>query len=76
MHLTWISLLLMIGAILLFKRQASQAGVAHFQQTGPLTALPDGITPIAGWASRLVVIAHVLWILLTALARLRHPPNL
>jgi hypothetical protein len=74
MHVTWISFVLMGVAMMLFMRSLSQAGVDLSAQAGPLTALPAGVTPIVGWANRLLVAAYMLWVVLTALPILRHPP--
>jgi len=74
MHVTWISFVVMGAAMLLFMRSLSQAGVDLSAQAGPLTALPAGVTPVVGWANRLLVAAYMLWVVLTALPILRHPP--
>jgi hypothetical protein len=75
MHLTWISLVLMGAAMMLFMRSLSQAGVDLAAQTGPLTVLPAGITPVVGWANRLLVAAYMLWVILAALPILRYQPT-
>jgi hypothetical protein len=67
MHLTWISFVLMAGAMLLFLRSLSQVGIAPSAQSGPLVELPDGVTSFAGWANRLLVVAYLLWTVLAAL---------
>jgi hypothetical protein len=74
MHITWISLVLMGAAMMLFMRALTQAGVDLSARTGPLTALPAGVTPVVGWANRLVVAAYMQWVVLTALPILRQPP--
>ena len=73
MHLTWISFALMGGAMMLFMRSLSQAGVDLSAQVGPLTVLPAGVTPVVGWANRLLIAAYMLWVVLTAFPLLRHP---
>ena len=75
MHVTWISFVLMGAAMVLFMRALSQAGVDVSAQTGPLTVLPVGVTPLVGWANRLLVAAYMLWVVLTGLSILRHPPT-
>ena len=75
MHVTWISFGLMVAAMVLFMRSLSQAGINLSAQASPLTALPAGITPVVGWANRLLVTAYMLWVVLTALPILRHPPT-
>jgi hypothetical protein len=74
MHVTWISFVLMGAAMMLLMRSLSQAGVDLSAQAGPLTALPAGVTPVVGWVNRLLIAAYMLWVLLTALPMLRHPP--
>ena len=74
MHVTWISFVLMGAAMMLFMRSLSQAGVDLSAQAGPLTVLPAGVTPVVGWANRLLIAAYMLWVVLTALPILRHPP--
>jgi hypothetical protein len=74
MHLTWISFLLMGAAMMLLTRSLSQAGVdPRSAQTRSLTTLPAGVTPIVGWANRLLVAAYMLWAVFTALSVLRQP---
>jgi hypothetical protein len=74
MHLTWISFLLMGAAMMLLTRSLSQAGVnPRSAQTQSLTTLPAGVTPIVGWANRLLVAAYMLWAVFTALSVLRQP---
>jgi hypothetical protein len=75
MHVTWISFVLMAAAMMLFMRSLSQAGVDLSPRAGPLTALPAGVTPVVGWANRLLLAAYMLWVGLTALPILRHPPD-
>ena len=75
MHLTWISLVLMAAAMMLWMRSLSQAGVDLSAQADALTVLPAGVTPVVGCANRLLIAAYMLWVLLTALPMLRHPPT-
>lgn len=75
MHLTWISLVLMGAAMMLWMRSLSQAGIDLSTQARPLTVLPAGVTPVVGWANRLLIAAYMLWVVLTALPLLRHPPT-
>ena len=44
------------------------AGIAWTADSGPLSALPDGMTAWSGWANRLVFAAYYLWVLLAARA--------
>lgn len=75
MHLAWISFVLMGAAMMLWLRSLSQAGVDLSAQSGPLTALPAGVTTVVGWANRLLIAAYMLWVLLTALPILRRSPT-
>ena len=75
MHVTWISFVVMAAAMMLFMRSLSQAGVDLSAQVAPLTVLPAGVTPFVGWANRLLITAYMLWVVLTALPILRHPPT-
>ena len=75
MHVTWVSFVLMGAAMMLFMRSLSQAGVDLSAQAGPLAVLPAGVTPVVGWANRILIAAYMLWVVLTALLILRHPPT-
>ena len=75
MHVTWISFVLMGVAMMLFMRSLSQAGVDLSTQAAPLTVLPAGVTPVVGWANRLLIVAYMLWVVLTALPILRDAPT-
>ena len=75
MHVTWISFVLMGVAMMLFMRSLSQAGIDLSAQAAPLTVLPAGVTPVVGWANRLLVAAYMLWVVLTALPILRDAPT-
>lgn len=70
-HLTWISFVLMGGAMVVFMRSLSQAGVDVSAQAGPLATLPAGVTSFVGWANRLLVVAYMTWVVLAALPIVR-----
>ena len=70
-HLTWISFVLMGVAMAAFMRSLSGAGVDLSTQTGPLNALPAGVTSLVGWANRLLVLAYLTWVALAALPIVR-----
>jgi len=74
-HLTWISLVLMGAAMVVFMRSLSQAGVDVSAQTGPLATLPAGVTPVVGWANRLLIVAYMMWVALTALPIVNQVPT-
>ena len=66
----------MVAAMVPFMRSLSQAGINPSAQATALTTLPAGVTPVVGFANRLLVAAYMLWVVLTALPILRHPPAL
>ena len=70
-HLTWISFVLMGLAMAAFMGSLSGAGVDLSTQTGPLAALPTGVTSFVGWANRLLVLAYLAWVALAALPIVR-----
>lgn len=61
-HLPWISFALMIAAFFLFFTALKAAGIDPTAQTGPLSALPEGVTGYLGWANRLIFAASFLWV--------------
>jgi hypothetical membrane protein len=70
-HLPWVSFALMLGAFVLFLSALSRAGVDLSTQTGPLSALPAGVSGYVGWANRLLFASTYLWVVLAALAAIR-----
>ena len=67
-QLSWVSVVAMAVALLLFTRALTTAGVQVGAQAPPLRELPPGITAWHGWTNRLVFAASYLWILTTAQA--------
>lgn len=67
-HLSWISVVAMAIALLLFVRAATAAGVQVGPQAPPLRELPPGVTAWHGWTNRLVFAASYLWLVTTAQA--------
>ena len=67
-HLPWISLVLMLGAFVLFISALTRAGVDMAAQTGPLAELPVGVNGYVGWANRLIFASSYLWVALAAFA--------
>jgi len=67
-HLSWISVMAMAIALLLFVRAATAAGVQVGPQAPPLRELPPGVTAWHGWTNRLVFAASYLWLATTAQA--------
>jgi uncharacterized membrane protein YwaF len=67
-HLSWISVVMMAFALVLFTRAATAAGVQVGPQAPPLRELPPGVTAWHGWTNRLVFAASYLWLATTAQA--------
>jgi hypothetical protein len=67
-HLPWISFALMLGTLALFFSSLKASGIDLSGQTGPLDALPAGVSGHVGWANRLLFGASYLWVTLAALA--------
>lgn len=73
-HLPWISFALMLGALALFFSSLKAAGIDLSGQSGPMEALPAGVSGHVGWANRLLFAASYLWVPLAALAVLNVRP--
>jgi hypothetical protein len=67
-HFSWMSLVLMAATMVLFLASLSAAGVEVSGQSGPLAALPEGVTAYNGWANRLLFAASYLWLITTGRA--------
>jgi hypothetical protein len=65
-HLSWISFLLMAGAMALFFMALSRAGINPSEMSRPLEQLPEGVKAYNGWANRLLFAASYLWLVYTA----------
>lgn len=70
-HLPWLSFVAMLGALFLRFSALKGAGVDMAAQTGPLQALPAGVSGYVGFANRALFLTSYLWVALTALAVLR-----
>lgn len=70
-HLPWISFVLMLGVFVLFLSSLKAAGVDMSAQSGPLSALPAGVTGYVGWANRLLFAATYLWVVMASLSLLK-----
>jgi hypothetical protein len=70
-HLPWISFVAMLGALFLFFSVLKGAGVDMAAQTGPLQALPAGVSGYVGYANRALFLSSYLWVVLAALAVLK-----
>ena len=67
-QLSWISVVLMVIALVFFTRAHTAAGVPVGRQAPPLRELPPGVTAWHGWTNRLVFAASYLWLVTTAQA--------
>jgi hypothetical protein len=67
-HLSWICVVAMVIALVLFTRAATAAGVQVGPQAPPLRELPPGVTAWHGWTNRMVFAASYLWLVTTAQA--------
>ncbi|RYG53113.1 MAG: DUF998 domain-containing protein [Chitinophagaceae bacterium] len=65
-HLVWISLVFMAVSMFLLFSSLKSAGINYGPDSPPLTALPEGVTGINGWANRLLVVCYILYPLITA----------
>lgn len=72
-HLVWISFVLMAATMVLFFIALGRAGIDVSAQTGPLAALPEGVTAYNGWANRLLFAASYLWLVVAGRVALRGP---
>jgi hypothetical protein len=67
-HLSWISVVMMAIALLLFTRALTAIAIPVGPQAPPLRELPPGVTAWHGWTNRLVFAASYLWLVTTAKA--------
>lgn len=66
-NLTWISVGLMSVAMAIFFTTLSRAGVDLSATSKPLSALPEGVVALGGWANRFLVLIYCLWAITVAL---------
>jgi hypothetical protein len=62
-NLTWISWLLMTGAVIIMMNGFKEAGVPTGQ---PVEQLPDGVIAFTGWTNRILIILYCLWTITVA----------
>jgi hypothetical protein len=81
LELSWLVALLPLASVVLMAASMAilfstlkTAGIDMAAQTGPLDALPPGVTAWNGWANRLLVVAYYLWVLHAARAALAAAP--
>jgi hypothetical protein len=61
-HCTWISVLLLVAALVFMTIQFVHIYGNNLPQQAPAT-LPPGVTPLVGWANRLLVLVYCLWVI-------------
>lgn len=69
-NLTWISVALMAGSMMLFVAALKSVGAFH-PEAGVLTSLPAGVSSFVGYANRLLVLAYLAWLLIVSSAAIK-----
>ncbi len=69
-NLTWISIVLMAGSMILFISALKSVGAFH-PEAGALTSLPAGITSLVGYANRLLVLSYIAWLIVIGSAAIK-----
>jgi hypothetical protein len=64
-HLTWASVVLLIGTMILMMIQFARVNGGKLPQHAP-KMLPAGVMGLDGWANRLIVVSFCLWVAATA----------
>jgi hypothetical protein len=64
-HLSWISIVLLVGTLVLMTVQVARAYGGQLPQHAP-TRLPAGVLGFDGWADRLFVLLSCVWVLIAA----------
>jgi hypothetical protein len=62
---SWISVLLLVAALVLMTMQLTQVNGGHLPQHAP-KSLPPGVLGLDGWANRLIVLSNCLWVIVAA----------
>lgn len=69
-HLTWVSVLLLIGSLVLMTIQFARVNGGKLPEHAP-KVLPAGVAGLDGWADRLLIVAFCLWAGVAALQAIR-----
>jgi hypothetical protein len=69
-NLSWISVILLVGTLVLMTMQLAQANGGHMPQHAP-KSLPPGVLGLDGWANRLIVLSNCLWMFVAARQAIR-----
>lgn len=64
-HLNWISIVLLIVALVVMTMQMMRITGGHLPQHAP-KALPAGVFGFDGWADRLIIVTNCAWLLVAA----------
>jgi hypothetical protein len=67
-HGTWISLVLMVVAMMVMISGFQKAGIEMGPDSQPPAAVPDGVIALAGYVNRLLIIVDILWLVFMAIA--------
>ena len=59
-HLTWMSVLLLVGSLVLMTLQFARVNGGKLPEHAP-RVLPPGVTGLDGWADRLLIVTFCLW---------------
>lgn len=65
-HFTWISLALMFIAMMVMMTGFTNAGIAYSENSAPPESVPDGVIALAGFTNRLLIVAYIAWLIITA----------
>ena len=65
-HLTWISIVLMMVTFGLLISTFMQSGAEMPTDSTAVTALPEGVIALVGWANRFLILVFCAWVTLTA----------
>ncbi len=65
-HLTWISVVLMAASFAILISTFMQTGAEMPTDSTTVTALPDGVIALVGWANRFLILAFCAWVTITA----------
>lgn len=69
-NLTWISIILMAGSLMLFVAALKSVGAFH-PEAGVLTSLPAGVSSGVGYANRLLVLVYIAWLIVVSSAAIK-----
>jgi TRAP-type mannitol/chloroaromatic compound transport system permease large subunit len=64
-HLTWISVVLLIGSLVVMTMQFAKVYGGQLPQQAPLE-LPAGVLGLDGWADRFLILAFCAWVITVA----------